>query len=83
VLGRTMSNTDTQNSPRLGLGGSHHLPLYSILCTSQWGPHPNDFSLPGLSSGSLEIRLVGTPVTLEPHNFVSRPWIEVRSKEKF
>jgi hypothetical protein len=24
-------------------GVSHHLPPYSILCTSPWGPHPNDF----------------------------------------
>jgi hypothetical protein len=23
--------------------GSHHLPLYSILCTSPQGPHPNGF----------------------------------------
>jgi hypothetical protein len=29
-------NTDTQNSPRLELGGSHHLPPYSILCGWHW-----------------------------------------------
>jgi hypothetical protein len=34
---------DTQDSPQPGLGGSHHLPLYSILCTSPRGPHPNGF----------------------------------------
>jgi hypothetical protein len=61
VLGRAMSNTDTQDSPRPGLGGSHHLPPYSILCTSPWGPHPNDFFVPGLLSGSPEIAQVGTP----------------------
>jgi len=38
-----MGNTDTQDSPRPGLGGSHHLPSYSILCTSPRGPHPNGF----------------------------------------
>jgi len=27
VLGRATGNTNTQDSPRLGLGGSHHLPL--------------------------------------------------------
>jgi hypothetical protein len=43
VLGRTTGNPDTQDSPRPGLGGSHHLPHYSILCTSPWGPHPNSF----------------------------------------
>jgi hypothetical protein len=35
------SNTDTQDSPRPGLGGSHHLPPYSILCTTFRGLHPN------------------------------------------
>jgi hypothetical protein len=25
----------------LDLWGSHHLPLYIILCASPWGPHPN------------------------------------------
>ncbi len=39
----TTGNIDTQNSPRLELGGSHHLPPYSIFCTSPQGPHPNDF----------------------------------------
>jgi len=34
VLGRATGNTDTRDSPRPGLGGSHHLPLYSILWTS-------------------------------------------------
>jgi hypothetical protein len=33
VLERAIGNTDTQDSPRPGLGGSHYLPLYSILCT--------------------------------------------------
>ncbi len=40
MLGRA---TDTQDSPRPGLGGNHHLPPYSILCTSPQGPHPNVF----------------------------------------
>jgi hypothetical protein len=48
VLGPATGNTDTQDSPRPGLGGSHHLPPYSILCDSPRGPHPNGFSLPGL-----------------------------------
>jgi len=43
MLGQATSNTDTQNSPRPKLGGSHHLPPYSTLCTSPQGPHPNDF----------------------------------------
>jgi hypothetical protein len=43
VLRQTTGNIDTQDSPRPRLGGSHHLPPYNILCTSPWGPHPNDF----------------------------------------
>ncbi len=49
MLGQATGNTDTQDSPRPGLRGSHHLPPYSILCDSPRGLHPNDFSLPGLS----------------------------------
>ncbi len=82
VLGRTMGNTNTRDSPRPGLGGSHHLPPYSIFCTSPRGLHLNGFSLPGLPNGSPKIAPVRTPATLEPHNFASRPWIKVRSKEK-
>ncbi len=82
VLGRATGNKDTQDSPRPRLEGSHHLPPYSILCTSPRGPHPNGFSLPGLPSGSPEIAPAKTLATLEPHNFASRPWIEVQSKAK-
>jgi hypothetical protein len=77
-----MGNMDTQDSPRPELGGSHHLPAYSILWASPRGPHPNGFSLPGLPHGSPEIALAGTFTTLEPHNFASKPRIEVRSKAK-
>jgi hypothetical protein len=41
VLGRATGNTDTQDSPRPGLGGSHHLPPYSILCNAPRRLHPN------------------------------------------
>jgi hypothetical protein len=82
VLGRATGNTDTQDSPRPKLGGSHHLPPYSILCVWPQSLHPNGFYLPGLPSGSPEIPLAGTLAILEPHNFASRPLIEVRSKAK-
>ncbi len=36
---RAISNS--QDSPRPKLGGSHHLPPYSILSSSPQGPHPN------------------------------------------
>jgi hypothetical protein len=41
VLGWTTGNSDSQDSPWPKLGGSHHLPSYSILYTSPRGPHPN------------------------------------------
>jgi hypothetical protein len=43
VLGQTTGNSDSQDSTRPRLGGSHHLPPYSISCNSPWGPHPNGF----------------------------------------
>jgi hypothetical protein len=48
VLGQATGNTDTQDSPWPRLGGSHHLPSYSIFCTSPRSLHPNGFSLPRL-----------------------------------
>jgi len=39
--GTATGNTDTQDSPQPGLGGSHHLPPYSILCATFRGLHPN------------------------------------------
>ncbi len=32
---------DSLDSPWPGLGGSHHLPPYSILCVTPWEPHSN------------------------------------------
>ncbi len=78
VLRQATGNTDTQDSPRPGLGGSHHLPPYIILCGWPRSLHPNGFSLSGLPSGSLEIPPTGTLATLEPHNFVIKPPIEMR-----
>ncbi len=34
-------NTNSQDSPRLGLGGNQHLLLYSILCAWPLDQHPN------------------------------------------
>jgi hypothetical protein len=41
VLGQTTGNLDSLDSPRPGLEGSHHLPPYSILCSSPRRLHPN------------------------------------------
>jgi hypothetical protein len=63
------SNTDTQNSPQPKLGGSHHLPPYSTLCTSPQGPHLNDFlsrnSWMGVpKSPKLGLSQLWSPITL-------------------
>jgi len=42
-VGTSHGHFDTQDSPRPGLGGSHHLPPYSILCSSPPRLHPNGF----------------------------------------
>ncbi len=43
VLRQTTSNSNSQDSPRPRLGGSRHLPPYSILYSSTREPHPNGF----------------------------------------
>jgi len=42
---------DSLDSPRPGLEGSHHLPPYSILCSSLPHLHPNGFFSPDSQSG--------------------------------
>jgi hypothetical protein len=43
VLGQATGNTDSLDSPRPGLGGSHHLPRYRNLCVRPQRLHPNGF----------------------------------------
>jgi len=43
VLEQVRGNSNSQDSPRLGLGGNHHLPPYNIFRASPQGPHPNGF----------------------------------------
>jgi hypothetical protein len=43
VLGQATGNTNSPDSPRLGLGGSHHLSPYNILWVCPWDLHPNGF----------------------------------------
>ncbi len=40
-VGTSHGHLDSLDSPRPGLGGSHHLPPYSILCSSRWRLHSN------------------------------------------
>ncbi len=71
------ANSDSQDSPRPGLGGNHHLPPYNILCAQPQQQHPNVI----LSCDS-QIPIVGTPVILGTHNFACKPPIEMRFKAK-
>jgi len=43
VLGQATGNMDSLDSPWPGLGGSHHLPPYSILYVAPPHLHPNGF----------------------------------------
>jgi hypothetical protein len=56
-------------------------PLYYTLCLAT-GLAPKCHFVLGLPSGSFEIPKIGTFATLEAHNFVCKPLIEVRSKAK-
>jgi len=73
-----MGNLGSQDSPRPRLGGSHHLPCYSILCTSPRGPHLNGFFVLGLPLGNPEIAKVGILAILGRHSFVSKPLMEMK-----
>jgi len=69
VLKRATGNTDTQDSPRPGLGGSHHLPPYSILCSSPRRLHPNGYFSQDSRAGVPKSRQMGftglcSPITL-------------------
>jgi hypothetical protein len=52
---------DTLDSPRPGLGGSHHLPPYSILCSSAQRLHPNGSFSRDSRGGVLKLSQFGLP----------------------
>jgi len=56
-----MGNTNTQDSPRPGLGGSHHLPPYSILYSSPSRLHPNGLFFQDSQVGVPKESRVGVP----------------------
>jgi len=58
------ANTDLQDSPRPGLGGSHHLSPYSIFLCLVMGPTPKCHFDPGLPNWNPKIPKIGTPTTL-------------------
>jgi hypothetical protein len=64
VLGGATGNSDSQDSPQPGLGGSHHLSPYSILCASPWGPHPNGILSRDSHLPKLGLLQLWEPITL-------------------
>jgi hypothetical protein len=66
VLGRATGNTDTQDSPRPRLGGSHHLPPYSMLCSSPRRLHPNGYFSRDSRVGVPKSRQMGLPGLWSP-----------------
>ncbi len=76
------ANSDSQDSPWPGLGGSHHLPpLQYTLCMAT-RPAPKCHFVPGLPSGSSKIPTTRIPTTFGAHNFACKPLIEMRSEIK-
>jgi hypothetical protein len=61
VLGQPRATLDSQDSPRPGLRGSHHLPPYIILCSSPRGPHPNGFLSQDSQVGVPKFQQLGFP----------------------
>ncbi len=66
MIGRATGNTDTQDSPRPGLRGSHHLPLYSIFCSSPRRLHPNGYFSRDSRMGVPKLRQMGLPGLWSP-----------------
>jgi hypothetical protein len=60
-VGTCHGHLDTQDSPRPGLGRSHHLPPYSILCVSSWRLHPNGSFSRDSQVGVPKLSRVGVP----------------------
>jgi len=52
---------DSLDSPQPGLGGSHHLPPYSILCVTPREPHPNGTFSRDSQWGVPKLSRVGLP----------------------
>ncbi len=61
VLGQATGNTDSLDSPRPGLGGSHHLPPYSVLYASPPHLHLNGTFSRDSQSGVPKLSRFGLP----------------------
>jgi len=60
-VGTSHGHLDSLDSARLGLEGSHHLPPYSIICSSGWRLHSNGSFSRDSQGGVLKLSWVGVP----------------------
>jgi len=60
------ANMDSQDSPQLGLRGSHHLPLYIILCAWPRDHHPNVILSRDSQVGVSKFPKLGLPLLWKP-----------------
>ncbi len=75
------ANSDSQDSPRLRLGGSHHLPPYSIFCAWPWDQHPNGILSWDSQVGVPKFPKLGLSQLWGAHNSVCKPSIHIRLKK--
>ncbi len=75
MLGQATGNTNSLDSPRLGLRGSHHLPPYSILYVFPWDLHPNDFLSWDSQGGVLKMSRFGLSRLWELITLSSYLWL--------
>jgi hypothetical protein len=76
-VGTSHGHFDTFDSPRPGLGGSHHLPPYSILCVRPRRLHPNGTFSRDSQSGVPKLSRFGLPGLWA--TIISRPGPDLRS----
>jgi len=60
------ASSNSQDSPRPRLGGSHHLPHYSILCAWPRDQHPNVILFGDSQVGVSKFSQLGLPRLWEP-----------------
>jgi hypothetical protein len=84
-MDKPQANTDSQDlqdSPWPGLGGIHHLPLYSIFYAWPQGEHPNVILSQDSQVETPKIFEIEILATLKAYNFLCRLPIEMRSQAK-
>jgi len=72
-----MGNTNSLDSPRPGLKGSHHLPPYSIICVTSPHSHLNGFYSRDSQRGVLKVSQFGLPGLWElitPGSYLRLGW---------